>query len=140
MKSAHLLGVLALTAFAMMVPLAGCGSSGPDLCIDDSQSCVDRRLAAFEEMRDDPDHDWIDQPPSVRDYAAGTRLFVYRATLDDLSCKELAAGLRETASARQILSPETTEGISAERVGQIIALSDDVNAEIKSALRARCRG
>ncbi len=119
--------------------LGGCSAESTDICLDNSGACVQRRLKQFETMRQDPAREWISSQPGVGEYASGVRLFAYRATSQELSCVELRKGIAETARARHVLAPGNTAGMSAERIGQIIALSDEVNAELKRNQKQRCR-
>ena len=130
-------GVISLGLLAIL--LAGCALEDGGMCIDDSSACIKRRLTALKSMRDDPNHAWVARKPTVREYVSGVRLFAYRASKDSLTCEQLAKGIGETAHAKQLLTPEKTRGISAERVGQIIALAGEVNAELKAAKERRCR-
>ncbi|MEO0620117.1 MAG: hypothetical protein AAFZ01_12675 [Pseudomonadota bacterium] len=122
--------------------LAGCASTqGPPVatCLDDSQSCVSQRRATLNAMLADPQRKWVSARPGPRVYATGVRLFAWRKTKAQLSCGELQAGIAETGRARQTLAGPMG-GASRTRIGQIIALSDDVNGELKKVARGkRCR-
>ena len=120
--------------------LGGCGGGpAPDMCVDDSAQCIAKRKARFGEMTSDSSHDWTAKPPSVKEYASGVRLFAYRHEQQRMSCESLRRGIAETSSARIVLTPETTVGISADRVAQIIALSEDVNRELTRTHTDKCR-
>lgn len=137
--SGALNGLLALGFGAAM--LAGCATDGaPKLatCLDDSSSCIGKRQATLSTMMADPNRQWVAQRPSPVVYATGVRLFAWRKSQGELSCGELRSGINETASARATLA-KPIPGASRTRIGQIIALSDDINAELKrTSRRKRC--
>jgi len=120
------------------VLLSGCANGGPSFCTDDSADCIAARKARFTEMTADTSHAWTERKPTVVEYASGVRLFAYRQEQGRMSCPALKRGIAETGNARTVLTPKATEGISAERVGQIISLSEDVNRELTRTFEAKC--
>lgn len=136
-------GTLFRVAFLALVAapaLTGCSAGPSKFCLDDSGACVQQRLARLDAMQEDPQRQWIAQTPSTEEYASGVRQFAYRSTRGQLTCSQLSAGIAETAQARRVLAPSKVKDISAERVGQIIALSDDINRELKVERKMRCSG
>ncbi|MEL7544345.1 MAG: hypothetical protein AAGJ70_11280 [Pseudomonadota bacterium] len=124
--------------FAAVV-LTGCASTQGTVvatCIDDSQACISKRRATLNAMLADPQRRWVSTRPGPRVYATGVRLFAWRRTKTKLSCGELNAGIAETGRARQTLAAPMP-GASKTRIGQIIAMSDDVNSELKKAARGK---
>lgn len=124
---------------AMLTGCANTGTVAMATCLDDSQNCISQRKTSLDGLMADTSRNWIQHKPSPVVYATGVRLFAYRKTQSQLSCNELAAGIAETGSARSMLAGGIN-GASKTRIGQIIALSDDVNAELKRTARGkRCK-
>jgi len=117
--------------------LTGCAFGDGTICLDDSAGCVKSRLSALEAMRKDERNLWVEHKPTPREYASGVRLFAYRANKEKLSCTQLRKGIAETASAPMVLGPQSVAGVPAKRLGEIIALSRDVNAELKATAKQR---
>lgn len=137
--SGALNGALAIGVTGLV--LLGCANgTAPSIatCLDDSTACISQRTTTLNSMLADPGRAWIQQKPSPRVYATGVRLFAWRKSQSDLTCDELKSGVAETSSARKILAGNVP-GASKTRLGQIIALSDDVKVELKrSARRKKC--
>lgn len=91
-------------------------------------------------MLADPNRAWVAQSPSPKVYATGVRLFAWRRSQGDLNCSELRTGIAETAAARSTLNGGGgLANASKTRIGQIIAMSDDVNTLLKrTARKKRC--
>jgi len=128
-----------MTVGLAAVLLSGCATgNAPTVatCLDDSSACVSKRKATLNSMLADPNRTWVARKPGPAVYATGVRLFAWRRTRDQLTCRELRSGIAETGAARQTLS-RGVNGASKTRLGQIVALSDDVNAELKRTSRGK---
>ncbi len=136
--SGALNGMLAVGVAAIAV--CGCATgntSSVATCLDDSSSCISKRKSTLSSMLADPKRQWVAQKPSPKVYATGVRLFAWRRTQKDLTCSELRAGISETGAARATLSGGGLAGASKTRIGQIIAMSDDLNTELKRTARGK---
>ncbi|MEL6290018.1 MAG: hypothetical protein AAFQ42_04155 [Pseudomonadota bacterium] len=129
-------GLFTIGSAGLLVACASSGAGTVATCLDDSAGCVSKRKATLTAMLGDPQRAWVSEPPSPQVYATGVRLFAWRRSRQSLSCGELKTGIAETAGARKLLANRLPNA-SRTRVGQIIALSDDVNGELKMAARAK---
>ena len=120
----------------MAVGCTNMGNGSMATCLDDSSSCIAQRKHSLNGLMADTSRAWIQQKPTAVVYATGVRLFAYRKSQSQLSCNELKIGIGETGGARQLLAGGIS-GASKTRLGQIIALSDDVNAELKRTARGK---
>ena len=128
-----------LTLSLVALALVGCATNKlPKVatCLDDSSGCISQRQATLNTMLADPNRAWVGKTPTPVVYATGVRLFAWRKSKSDLSCGELKSGIAETGGARTTLA-ENIPGASKTRIGQIIALSDDVNRELKRTARGK---
>lgn len=123
-----------LTAVTVLgLALAGCAggpqSGGP--CLDDSASCVDKRVALVNTMASDPNRSWIGKPGSASEHYSGVRLFAYQKTKDQLTCDELAKGIADLGQAKESLASGPPPGGSAERNNTVKAMTDDVRGQLE---------
>lgn len=122
--------------------IASC-AGGPQLagepCLDDSPACIEARTTLVSGMVGDPGRTWIGTPASARTHASGVRLFAYRSTRDKLSCAELAAALGDLAAAKASLAKGRPTGVTAERHHQVMALTDEVRADLDKTRRRKCK-
>jgi len=135
--SSALNGMIATGLLA--VALGACAGSGSSLvatCLDDSPACISKRKTTLNSLLADQNRSWIKRKPDPVVYATGVRLFAWRKVKGDLTCDELRSGISETGSARKTLSGQIT-GASRTRIGQIIALSDDVKKELRRTARGK---
>ena len=73
-------------AVASLLLIAGCASpliEAPPptqglACVDDSQRCIDQRMASLKGLMSDRDRRWIREPATPQAYASGVRLFAYK--------------------------------------------------------------
>lgn len=84
-----------------------------------------------------PDRSWIGQAQSPAAFADGTRLYAYRGLRAQLSCPELARALDEIGIAAG-LSSNGIAGFTAEQLAQVVALSGQVESELKAERNTRC--
>ncbi len=114
--------------------VASCsGTTGADAalpCLDDSQPCVDARMAALGAMQSDSKRSWISKPVNARLHASGVRMFAYRTLKDRLSCAELTTGMNEMSSVRATLAGPVP-GVSKDRIVQAKMLADETHGELK---------
>ena len=121
-------------AMVLGLALAGC-AGGPQssgaVCLDDSQGCIDKRVALVDSMAGDPNRSWIGRPGSAEEHHSGVRLFAYQRTKDHLSCEELAKGIADLGAAKQTLAGGPPPGGSAERTNAVKAMTEDVRAQLQ---------
>lgn len=122
--------------------LAGCAGGGapPGACVDDSAQCVAERKQRYKALTDDASFAWVNQTPTVADYGSGVRLFAFRSQMAQLPCDKLKVGVAETGNVRGPLRTPEAQSIPSQRRDQLIALSDDIHAALKSEARRRCGG
>lgn len=103
-------------------------------CASNSECMV--RLKA---MIDDPSRGWIGKPQSPAEYANGTRLFAYRALHSQLTCPQLTTALNEIAIAANTYRGPV-QGVTAVQAKRVLALSTDVERELRAEIAGRCKG
>jgi hypothetical protein len=102
----------------------GCGSNS---------QCLSRLKALVE----DPQRPWIGKPQPAADYAQGIRLFAYRALRAQLTCDELRLALAEIdAAATTYRRP--VPGVTPEQTRRVMALSAEVENELRAERARRC--
>lgn len=107
----------------------------------DAPSCAtgSECMVRLKAMIDDPSRGWIGKPQSSAEYANGTRLFAYRALLSQLTCPQLTTALNEIATAANTYR-QPVQGVSAAQAKRVLALSTDVEWELRSEFARRCKG
>jgi len=134
------MGVLLGCAMA----LAGCAGfetasvDGP--CLDDSKECVSQRTSLVQSMSNDPARVWIGQAVGRGTVASGVRLFAYQNVRDKLSCPELANGIGELESAKQVLAQGPAPGQTMLRHNEIKAMTTDVRNALAASHQRKCGG
>ena len=129
---AHLSSLLT-AAMVLGLALAGC-ANGPQtsgVCLDDTQSCVDKRISLVNDMASDPGRSWINRPGWPAEHHTGVRLFAYQKTKDQLTCDELAKGIADLGAAKEVLASGPPPGGSAERTNAVKAMTEDVRTQLE---------
>lgn len=108
-------------------------------CVDDSQRCIDQRMASFKGLMSDRDRRWIREPATPQAYASGVRLFAYKGRKKELTCEELAIGKREADAAPGVLRGQNAAGLSPAQISRGTMLSSEVSKELALESRRRCK-
>ena len=132
---------------ACILLLAGCASpliEAPPptqglACVDDSQRCIDQRMASLKGLMSDRDRRWIREPATPQAYASGVRLFAYKGRKKELTCDELAIGRREADAAPGVLRGPNSAGLSPAQISRGTMLSSEVSKELAMESRRRCK-
>lgn len=95
-------------------------------------------MVRLKAMIDDPSRGWIGKPQSPAEYANGTRLFAYRALHSQLACPQLTTALNEIAAATATFKAPVP-GVSAQQARRVLALSTDVEQELRVEFASRCK-
>ncbi len=95
-------------------------------------------MVRLKAMIDDPSRGWIGKPQSPAEYANGTRLFAYRALHNQLACPQLTAALNEIAVATTTFRAPVP-GVGAQQAKRVLALSSDVERELRTEFAGRCK-
>lgn len=138
----------ALALAGLVAALAGCQSANldggmqgfgkGDRCINDSKQCLGERSSALNELMLDKKNTWIHQKPSAESYAAGVRLFAYKTKKRQLTCAELAAGVREADAAPNMLRGGAGSHLPPGHVSRGLILASEVSRELKRESQRRC--
>lgn len=108
-------------------------------CVDDSQRCIDQRMASLKGLMSDRDRRWIREPATPQAYASGVRLFAYKGRKKELTCEELAIGKREADAGPGILRGPNGSGLSPAQISRGTMLSGEVAKELAMESRRRCK-
>ena len=108
-------------------------------CVDDSQRCIDQRMASLKGLMSDRDKRWIREPATPQAYASGVRLFAYKGRKKELTCDELAVGRREADAAPGVLRGPNSAGLSPAQISRGTMLSSEVSKELAMESRRRCK-
>ncbi|MEL6372742.1 MAG: hypothetical protein AAFR04_02100 [Pseudomonadota bacterium] len=73
-------------------------------CVDDSPTCVRRRVRTLETLKRSRDRRWVHEAASPRAYASGVRLFALQARQRELTCPELKVARAEAERAPRVLA------------------------------------
>lgn len=138
-RSSRCAAYVPIATLLIVSALAGCSAAPGGMCTDDSQQCVAQRQERYKALTSDASHGWTATPPDALEFASAVRLFAYREQHSAMSCDSLQRGIAETASARLVLRSDAAQSVSAERRGQVIALSDDINVLLTRTHAKRCR-
>lgn len=138
----------ALSLVALLVALAGCQSGNldgamqgfgkGDRCINDSKQCLGERSSALNDLMLDKKNSWIHQQPSAESYASGVRLFAYKTKKRQLTCAELAAGVREADGAPNMLRGGAGSHLPPAHVSRGLILASEVSRELQRERQRRC--
>jgi hypothetical protein len=96
-------------------------------------------MVRLKAMIDDPSRSWIGKAQPPAEFANGTRLFAYRALRTQLTCPQLSAALGEIAAAAGSFG-SPVPGVSALQAKRVLALSADVERELRAEFAGRCKG
>ena len=141
-------GVLAGPAAVLFV--AGVGACGAlDLasdrgtrdglaCVDDSKKCIEQRSAALRSMLRDRERKWVKEPATAEAYAAGVRLFAFKAHKKELSCEELEIGRREAEAAPVALRGPAGARLTPAQISRGVLLGTEISRELTAELKRRC--
>ena len=130
---------------AIAASLAACSANQPKFggvsnglhCVDDSDACIDKRRFALNSLLADKQKSWIKRPPSPEAYASGGRLFAYQTQKKQLSCDDLASGIREASGARASLKSASNR-LTAQQIARSAMLGDEVSRELTRERQRRC--
>ncbi|MEZ5852848.1 MAG: hypothetical protein R3D68_19615 [Hyphomicrobiaceae bacterium] len=137
------------TVSLLCIGLGGCSTTqesisvgytgGSTTCVDDSRQCIDQRQAALRAMMADRQRTWVRAPASPATHAAGVRLFAFKNKKKELSCEELAIGLKEAGAAPGVLRGSGGRGLSTAQIARGAMLATEVERELVAERRRRCR-
>ncbi len=137
------------TVSVLVIGLGGCSttqeslSAGPvggsTTCVDDSRHCIDQRQAALRAMIADKQRTWVRHPASPATYAAGVRLFAFKIKKKELTCEELTLGFKEASAGPGILRGSGGRGLSTAQIARGTMLAAEVERELGTERRRRCR-
>jgi hypothetical protein len=96
-------------------------------------------MVRLKAMIDDPSRSWIGKAQPPAEFANGTRLFAYRALRTQLTCPQLTTALTEIAAAAGSFG-SPVPGVSALQAKRVLALSADVERELRAEFAGRCKG
>jgi hypothetical protein len=116
-------------------PRAPVGPRGPitELDCGSDTACVSQ----LKMLIDDPQRNWINQPPTPAEYVQGIRLFAYRALKNKLICGELKSALAEIESASNALD-NPVPGVTPAQVARARSLGAQVKVELQAEQARRC--
>jgi hypothetical protein len=105
----------------------------PDVDCGSDAACVSQ----LKMLIDDPQRNWINQPPTPAEYVQGIRLFAYRALKNKLICGELKSALAEIESASNALDTPVP-GVTQAQIARARSLGAQVKTELQVEQSRRC--
>lgn len=106
-------------------------------CVDDSVGCIAKRQADLRVILADRKNQWVHHPANADSYAAGVRLFAFKARKRELTCAELSIGKREADAGPGTLRGTAGRHLTPAQVARGVILSAEISRELTGEMRRR---